>query len=69
MNFQININMDNAAFDEDNREQEVYRLLSKIIRKINRREIDLHVGVYVLILDTNGKTVGDVSVYEGDDDA
>lgn len=59
MKFQLSFTCDNAAFDDDNRDTEISRLLRDIAQKIEGGAIAELPGKFRSILDVNGNKVGE----------
>ena len=61
MNIKIEINTDNAAFQED-MTAEVLEIIRRLTLKIGRDEVTITTGEYANLKDTNGNTVGSFTV-------
>lgn len=61
MNIIIKINTDNDGFMQ-NMNSESARILTNIVNKLRRDEIDIHVGESVNLRDYNGNVIGTFEV-------
>lgn len=60
MIFKVQINCDNAAFDGDQRNEQVADILTDLANKVHRGEVDNGIGrtQWRSLCDINGNTVG-----------
>ena len=61
MNITININTDNDGFQES-MNGETARILERLSLRLNRDEIDIHIGERVSLFDSNGNNIGQLEV-------
>ena len=61
MNIIININTDNDGFQQSMND-ETASILERLVKKLLRDEIDVHVGEYAGLNDSNGNNVGQFMV-------
>ena len=61
MNINININTDNDAFQES-MNGEAARILERLVMKLRRDEIDIHIKEFAYLHDANGNVVGHLEV-------
>ena len=61
MELRINIQADNEAFENDNREHELARILREIAQRLESGE---QFGWFLTIFDVNGNDVGRVALKE-----
>lgn len=68
MKFLVQIDCDNAAFDDRN--AEVARILHELANKVKCGDVDNHIGrtQYRTLHDINGNSVGGATYQKGDDE-